>query len=57
MNANTTPLPTESAPSSERTTKRHRFFHRHDNPPGIDTHALPSEMALRPIEPVHTMHR
>jgi len=56
----TTPLPTQQATTGyQRNAGRRirRLFHHNDNPAGVDRHALPSELALRPIEPHYPMHR
>ena len=55
-----TPLPNRQATAGDQ---RHsgrrirRLFHHYDNPAGVDRHALPGEIALRPIEPHYPMHR
>ena len=33
------------------------LFRHYDDPPGVDSRALPSEVALRPIEPHYQMRR
>ncbi len=54
---------TESAPADRPRHPRHprrptwRPFRHFDDPPGVDSYALPSELALRPIEPHYPMHR
>ncbi len=52
----TTRVPS-GAPRRRARRRPLHLFRYYDDPPGVDSHALPSEIALRPIEPHYPMHR